>query len=325
MEWGILVNNIKNDIEFTVLENGLDFILSSTQHIDKKDNNKRNIKYSILHMSSGIELIFKYKLMLTDWKQVFKKVDKADKKNFAEGNFKSIDSKECQNRLKEVCNVCFSEEEENLLKKLREKRNKLEHFAIADSYESLIAYLMKVLNLIVEFIMNNFENDNFSNNESELLDTIRLKIGEIEEFVNHRWSEIKNDVDFYLKHGSILQCPSCFQESLVTDEGTQCLFCGYTDDSDKVATKYIEEISGINEYRTVKDGGIYPQYNCPECGRNSFINNESLEIWKCTHCGVEYNDDEVSECSECGEKYINFMEDDIEICKDCINYKLEKD
>lgn len=76
------MNNIKSNIEFTLLENGLDFILSSTQHIDKKDNNKRNIKYSILHMSSGIELIFKYKLMLTDWKQVFKKVENADKKTF---------------------------------------------------------------------------------------------------------------------------------------------------------------------------------------------------------------------------------------------------
>lgn len=319
------MNNIKNDIEFTLLENGLDFILSSAQYIDNKGSNKRNVKYSILHISSGIELIFKYKLMLTDWRQVFLKISEANYEKFIDGDFKSVDSKECQKRLKKICNIDFNYEEKELLKNLREKRNRLEHFAIFDSHESLMAYLMKVLNLIIEFIMNNFENDNFSINEIELLEQIRIKIGEIEEFVNHRWNEIKEEVNNYSKYGSILQCPSCLQCSLITDDGSKCIFCGYTDDSDKVANKYIERILGINEYRTVKDGGIYPKYECPECGSYSFINNEISEIWKCTNCGIEHNDYEVEMCYDCGRPYIIFSEEDIEICSDCIDDRLGKD
>ncbi|NMS90730.1 hypothetical protein HGQ85_12375 [Clostridioides difficile] len=184
---------------------------------------------------------------------------------------------------------------------------------------------MKVLNLIVEFIIDNFENDNFSINEMELLEKIRLKIGEIEVFVEHRWNEIKEEIDSYSKYGSILQCPSCFQDSLITDDGTKCLFCGYTDDSNKVASKYIERILGINEYRTVKDGGIYPKYDCPECGVDSFINDEVLEKWKCTNCGIENNEEEVGMCCYCGSPYVISNEDDIEMCSDCIDYRFEND
>ncbi|HWB98353.1 MAG TPA: hypothetical protein VG672_16685 [Bryobacteraceae bacterium] len=68
-----------NDFEFSLLENGLDFLLSSLEHLTaaststvvktgKASSNvlppdqKRHLKYALLHLCSSIELIFKERL-----------------------------------------------------------------------------------------------------------------------------------------------------------------------------------------------------------------------------------------------------------------------
>ena len=48
-------------IEFTLLENGLDFIWSAVEHLGT-DLSKRSLKYAVLNLAAGIELILKERL-----------------------------------------------------------------------------------------------------------------------------------------------------------------------------------------------------------------------------------------------------------------------
>jgi len=66
------------EMKYTVLENGLDFVLNSINNLtiaseDTTDEyaKKRLIKYSLLHLSSGIELILKSRLLKEHWTYVF--------------------------------------------------------------------------------------------------------------------------------------------------------------------------------------------------------------------------------------------------------------
>ena len=76
------------DMDYSLLENGLDFILDATQKLlelndSDLDNrcNQRLIKYALLHLSAGIELVFKYRLFKEHWTYVFADMNKANKKN----------------------------------------------------------------------------------------------------------------------------------------------------------------------------------------------------------------------------------------------------
>ena len=56
-------------VQYTMLENGMDFIISGILHLQKAESENaeeniqgRELKYAFLHSSSGIELVFKSRL-----------------------------------------------------------------------------------------------------------------------------------------------------------------------------------------------------------------------------------------------------------------------
>ena len=65
-------------LEYTLLENGLDFISSALKHL-KNQPTKRELKYAVLHLSAGIELILKERLKREHWSLVFDKPADAPK------------------------------------------------------------------------------------------------------------------------------------------------------------------------------------------------------------------------------------------------------
>lgn len=315
-----------NDIEYGLLENGLDFILSSTEYL-MSGKSKSDIKYGLLHLSSGIELVFKYRLFIVNREYVFQNLKEANhQKFFLDGDFKSVDFKTCVERLKKKhCNVTFKQKDEDVFKTLRERRNKLEHFSITDSRDGLKAYLHQILSLVIDFIEREIPSENITTDDEELLDNIRANLGELQEFVTYRWNEISSDVQSFATFSTPILCPSCFQKALVSDDGSKCLFCNYSAEADEMAQRYISDVLNINEYETVKDGGEYPQYDCPECGRDSFIRDFERDIWKCFKCAFEGNSETVGFCITCGTPYQLSREDEIGMCDNCIEHRLGDD
>lgn len=68
----------RETITFGLLENGLDFVKSAVNYLVGY-REKSDLKYGILHLSAGIELILKYRLSKEHWSLVFQNFDKVSK------------------------------------------------------------------------------------------------------------------------------------------------------------------------------------------------------------------------------------------------------
>lgn len=82
-----------------MLENGMDFIISGILHLQKAESENveeniqgRELKYALLHLSSGIELVFKSRLNIEHWTYIFEDMNKASKKSYKDGSLKTADS-----------------------------------------------------------------------------------------------------------------------------------------------------------------------------------------------------------------------------------------
>jgi hypothetical protein len=316
-------NNV--EVAFGLLENGLDFILSSTNHLSKSLS-KADIKYGILHLSSGIELVLKYRLSKEHWSLLFQDIDKASRDSFESGDFKSVDFESCISRLKKISSLEIKDEDCNNLKLFKKKRNKFEHFNILDSEIALKSYSTKVLSFIIDFIDEYIPKEDIKDSESEILDKIRQNLVKFNEFVKHRLEEIKPILDSS-KYSPIVVCPICFQETLEIDNGAKCYFCNYNGTGYEVAENFINNVLGIDKYSCIKDGGDYPLYICPNCGLETFVYSDTdtgLNSWICFSCGNCYDYDDIDFCSVCNEPFL-CKEDSGNICDDCFKAKIEQE
>ncbi|NPV89966.1 MAG: hypothetical protein HPY50_04225 [Firmicutes bacterium] len=316
----------QKELTFGLLENGLDFIHSAIKYLINPSN-KSDLKYGILHLSAGVDLILKYRLSKEHWTLLFQNVDLANKKDFDSGNFTSVSSKTCIERLKGICSIEIDDKSAAQLKHLRDRRNRLEHFGILDSEIALQVAFCKVLNFALDFIEDNVEQEDFETIEREILEEIRSSLGKFKGFISHRWNTIKSEIEKCKElNMAITNCPTCYQDALVIDDGVKCYFCGYSDDGEKAANEYIQNVLGISAYSTVKDGGEFPLYYCIECGSESMVHLDDGEKggWICFTCGFDWDESDVCFCISCGSPH-QVDVDDIGMCDDCINYRLSRD
>ncbi|GAW94378.1 hypothetical protein [Calderihabitans maritimus] len=313
------------EVAFGLLENGLDFIRSAIHHLmDEPD--KTDLKYGILHLCAGVELVMKYRLSKEHWSLLFQKVDSATKSAFERGDFVSVSFNTCLERLKCICSIEFDKKISSQLEHLRKRRNRLEHFGILDSTSALKASLLGVLNFIVDFIDEHIDGNDLDGTEKEIIETIRASLGDFEDFIKHRWKVIEDQIESARKETCVTFCPTCYQDALVVDDGAKCLFCGFAGEGEgeEVARAFVSNILGINEYRCVKEGGEFPIYVCPECGLNSLVHpvdDEDLESWFCFSCGFEWDESEIAFCTGCGTPYVK-TEGDTELCSICVEHHL---
>lgn len=86
-------------LKLDLIDNSIDFILNAVTQLSNPAPSLSQIKYSILHLSSGIELLLKQRLFNEHWSLIFANVDRADKILLQKGDFKSVDFGESLNRL----------------------------------------------------------------------------------------------------------------------------------------------------------------------------------------------------------------------------------
>lgn len=142
---------IPPEVKFDLLENGLDFITEAVETI-KADKDHRKLKYSVIHLSSGIELIFKEVLRNKDWRLLFQKKSEATVARLQSGDFESVRYNKLIARLENECQIKFSVEDKQDLEELRIKRNKIEHFRLHEKVSDIKSISSKVLNIIIHFI-----------------------------------------------------------------------------------------------------------------------------------------------------------------------------
>lgn len=312
-----------SEIKFELLENGLDFIKSAIEYI-LENPTKTDIKYALLHIFAGVELILKYRLSKEHWTLLFQTIDKAKIKKLNSGDFISVNYDTCISRLKDICSIYFIEKDLNELRILKEKRNKMEHYALIDSIEAIKSSFYKVLNFILNFFRDHIEEESLNENEKVILDKIRNYFKNLEDFISHRLSEISGNINLLSQEFTLTVCPKCFQNALILNDNKKCLFCNYTNDEETLSSEFIENILLVNEYRTIKHGGEFPLYHCLECGKKSFVNatsEDKINKWICFSCGLESEPNEISFCDTCGSPYY-FNVDCCGMCKTCIDNRM---
>lgn len=309
-------------IEFDLLENGLDFINNSLNPI-LESNNEHELKYSILHISAGLELLLKEILRNEHWSLIFEKVDSANLNSLLTGDFISASFETILNRLEKIAEIQISEDAKKYIRDIRKKRNRIEHFAFQENDVAIKSIVSNVLSHIHEIIRENLDMKEYSDKSQDLYKEILKKSTRFEEFTSLLNSHLKPDLDkLKLQKVKILDCPECFQHTLPIDENLKCLFCGYTDSPENVAHAYIENIREISEYEEIKDGGYFPLEDCPNCRARALLIHENSFI--CFSCLVVWNSDELKACDWCNELYEAKDDHDIGMCDDCRERKMEE-
>jgi hypothetical protein len=192
--------------EFTLLENGLDFIVSGLRAISTASS-KSDLKYGVLHLTSGIELVLKERLRREDWRLLFENPEKATEELYNSGNFKSVSLEECLERLEE-CGVDLDPKHRKRLKSFRAKRNRLEHFRISDTKEAIEGSAASALEVLLLFVREEIGSNELSKEEEKLLLEIHEKVGEFRHFTDVRLQNISAEMEAEkANYAEFISCP----------------------------------------------------------------------------------------------------------------------
>lgn len=330
-------------MKYSMLENGMDFIISGISHLQKAEQEDieqsiqdRELKYALLHLSSGIELVFKSRLNIEHWTYIFDDMNKASKKSYRDGSLKTVDSSTAIDRLEKMCGYIFDAKQKEHLKRLRDARNRFEHGFIDNNQRAIENIINKALEVIVDFLGKNYDEFEIPSNISLLEDNEGLTDREkdyykeltvmIKGLKSHHDDAVKLALSRALNitlEEYLIECPECGEKLLRHGDGDtkcECYFCGYSDDSMNVAKRYIENVLNISEYEVGHHGGEFPLYICPDCGSESMV--KANGSYFCFECGMKYNLDDLRECTSCGELF--YPLDDECVCRDCMESLFEE-
>jgi len=299
----------QQDVEFTLLENGLDFVLSALEHM-AGDPSPREIKYSVLHLCSGIELVLKERLMREHWSLVFDKLEKAKKTTFESGRFNSVTFVPCIDRLIEIAGVDYVRAHRKELESFRDRRNQIEHFGFVDSIEAIKSSSSKVLNFLYDFIHRELApTADLEEQLAEMLEYLR----EFDQFVKDRMLIVQEEVADVCS--PIVECSRCRQMAVTIAEGEAlCHFCRHVSQGEDAAVEYVEEIQGTTAYALGKNGFEFPVYDCPECGSSAVVENEEGIV--CFSCGESWELSAMTYCDRCGRSFFRH-ETNSDLCESC--------
>lgn len=324
----------QGDFRFSPLENGLEFLLSSLEHLtaastapttpttDDTWNQKRHLKYALLHLCSSIEVLFKVRLKQEHWSLVFANVSKADNAAEDDGEFESVGFNDLMDRLVRICKIDLSEERRRQLANLRKRRNRMEHYGAVDSLLAVTASVSTMVSFTIDFVEAAFTSEVLEQ-ERRLINDIRGKLGACSAFVDQRWKEIRKDVDGF---HSVIGCPTCQQPALEIDAGcVKCRFCYHTATPQEAANEYIMRVIGQeSRYSVERDGGQWPLSTCPECKADTLVTKIIGNGSFCFNCGRLWATDELGQCLDCNVFYVVDLEG-IGICNACFQTRIKKD
>lgn len=171
-------------LELKMIDNGLDFILKS---FDDLENNA--LKYTALHLYSGILLILKERLYQFDEKLIFENPSRFNKNSLKNGNFQSVKVDILLDRLEES-NIILPKDFKNELEWLRSERNKMEHFQINIRVDALKSHIVNILIHFVPFIKNELVYNYYLDENNEKLQLITDYLHQYEQYVKAKLKSI---------------------------------------------------------------------------------------------------------------------------------------
>lgn len=300
-------------VEMDILENALDFIAKSFEEIQEP----KLLKYALLHFTSGLELIFKAILLSEHWSLTLDNLDKVKENAYINRDFMSVNWENSIKRLKIFCEIDLTYAE-NDLQKLKNLRNRIEHYDCDFQTNSVIDLINNLTSLLVNLLTNNFNTNKLRKKGRDLFENIQSSLFTMQE----HYEEAKKLMQKKIKDSNLIPidvpCNMC-KEKFVTkkEDNYICNLCKHKLTAEDIAISFIENELKINPYRIMKDGGIFPLHHCPECSENTFVyhcKENSEIIAHCYNCDEDYTNAKC--CEICNEFFIPLNEDNL-ICKNC--------
>ncbi|MFG6497287.1 hypothetical protein P8610_18130 [Fictibacillus sp. UD] len=301
-------------ISLNLVENGLNFISKSIETIDKPDE---DLKYSLINLHAGIQLLLKEMLYQEHWSLIFQNVETADKNKLKSGDFISVNQDTLIKRLQKISGIEFDEQLLEKMDWLRKERNKTEHYHFVVTADVLKSNIVKLFTYFIPFIKTEMIETGYISSDDERFYEIQDYLNEFDEYVSERLELIQSLLS---NKEIILQCPICNQETIeFTDETDAfCYFC------DKKIENFTEQYidSFVDTYSHVMDGGEDPLNECPECELETFLCLDEYQ-YVCLTCGVKPTQDDLTTCNgpRCNGKLIYRRDEDVaDFCGYCTDY-----
>ena len=185
----------------------------------------------------------------------------------------------------------------------------------------------------IQFLLDNAESqyDDMCDNTVDLIFDNSYSLDDIKYLCSIGISGIRDEnEEFRQKYRFVKKIHCAFIENCINEYGIDQP-ANYPDLRDEAyllfrykgkANEYIENELGISEYRCVKEGGVFPVYECPECGEEQLAHDSEKGKYHCFSCDEDFTDDDISFCERCG----NIMRHDPEsaICQNCVEYLMEE-
>ncbi len=325
-------------IEFAPLENGLDYMESAVQLLQGSPSG-RDLKYGVLHLAAGIEVLLKMRLAKEHWSLIFEDVKSATLAKYKNGDFRSVGALEALNRLKNIASISVDEDDATRVRAIVDKRNMLQHFGLLDSVAAIQSVTARALDFLISFLSEHIRDDDPAPADAveETLNRIRGGLAEIESLVEER---MKSQSLALSKQEFVVSCPICQRAALVVNDTCRCLFCLYEGTSEDSADQYVSRVLGLSEYSVVKDGGVWPIFDCPVCSRVSLVEGITDAVtyeageaegsrvpvyWVCFAGCAGWAYGELDTCARCGRFTVESDDEGMGICSDCIEYFVSKD
>ncbi|CAM5649092.1 hypothetical protein [Streptomyces griseomycini] len=274
-----------SEVYFPPVPNGLDYLLSVVEHLEAGTErvSARALKYAVLHLAAGTEVLLKARLQLEHWSLVFSDPAKAKRAELESGSLLSCGPDETIQRLRDIAEVQITEKDRKALSRLAKDRNALQHYGLfgqsanARAVESRAA---EVLDFLIRFVDEDLlpalplEEAEAAQSD---LERIRSGLAEIEGFVKQRMQRLR--AELHALRDRTLQCPDCRQWALVVEptqaqgaaRASRCRFCGMSRDAEDIALIYGVEILGRDPGMPDLLTGLTATEHCPHCEVESLV------------------------------------------------------
>ncbi|WP_327180384.1 hypothetical protein OG599_34945 (plasmid) [Streptomyces sp. NBC_01335] len=211
---------LAGDVHFPPVRNGLDYLVSVTEHLTiGREPSARAMKYAVLHLAAGAEVLLKARLQMVHWSLVFANPGEATREALENGTLNSCSPGETRKRLTNMADIKFSQSEKAALSDLAERRNALQHYGLvgenakAGKVESTTAQVLNFLiSFVNEHILERIKDEEERHHAEIDMERIRGGVRSIQGYVAERMKDLAPVLGPV--RARTLQCPQCRQFAL---------------------------------------------------------------------------------------------------------------
>ncbi len=276
------------NIILSLLDNGIDYILEAVRPLFiNRLESEHFLKYSILHLYSGIELLLKEKLRQEHWSLIFQDVSSADPRKLQSGDFVSIYHDELVKRLKGILNIDINDKP---FKMLRALRNRFEHFEVKVSISECKEIIASALDEIISFWDKHLI-ENSTVEQQKKFGQIKSIATSYEEYKRQRLKKFEPVINGITEseNGILVVCPSCLSLGFVVfkdaHKDCKCFVC-----DEKIAK--IDYFNNTRKQENDKEEFSFLPFEpydtkCSSCGSETRIRDKISDdetVYYCLNC-----------------------------------------